>query len=65
MSVCVHKLDPSGSKGSNAARMRLLSSDPGVDSNTWFLLKETRKKEACEHNSNPSTWDSTSAPAGA
>lgn len=42
--VCVHKLDPANSEGSNAARMVLLSPDPAVNSITHFLLKETRKK---------------------
>ena len=42
--VCVCKSDPATSKGSNAVRMMLLSPDPGANSNTPFLLKETRKE---------------------
>lgn len=55
-SVCVHKSESAGSKGSNAVRMVLLSHDPGVNSNTLFLLKDTRKK-ICEQSSNLSTQD--------
>lgn len=41
-----------------------LSPEPAVNSNKQFLLKETRQKESCEHNSNAGTRDGTPAPAG-
>lgn len=44
MLVCVHKLHPASSEGSNAGRMVPLSLGPGIDSNTRFLQKQTRKK---------------------